>query len=1156
MMATVGQLGKFDPEEEKISAYLERVELYLIANGVKEDRKVAVLLSAIGPKVYATLRDLLAPKKPHEVAMKDLFETLQKHFEPPSNVISERFQFHRRDQGSGESVTEFLAELRRLATNCQFGEYLDQALRDRFVCGLHSSGMQKSLLAVTDDLPLKKAVDQALAYEAADKSTKDIQEGHFAQSSLVDKVSVPFTRRSKSCYRCGKGNHSPNDCRYRDFVCDNCGKRGHLAKVCHADSKLSQKPKGAKWVDVRTDSGDEETIVFDDAIFCVKDTRVRPLLIQLELDGATVPFEVDTGAAVTIISQRTKQEFLPQVCLKPSQVTLQTYTAQPMKVLGELHVNVKYGKYDGIHKLFVVEGSGPNLMGRNWLYYIQLDWQSLGISAVTENPTILRNMLTKYKEIFQDGLGTMRDFTAKLTLKNDAKPKFCRPRSVPFALKEPIERELKRLEAMGVLQPVKHSEWATPLVPVPKADGNVRLCGDYKVTVNPVLNVDQYPLPKPQELLATLTNGQKFTKLDLSAAYQQMLLDEESAKLVTVNTHLGLFRYCRLPFGVAAAPAIFQRAMDTLLQGVPNVICYIDDLLVTGQSDEEHLRNLEKVLHLLKEQGIRLKQEKCSFLQSEVEYLGYRIDEKGIHTSPSKLEAIQQAPTPTNTTELRSFLGLLNYYGKFIPNLSTMIYPLNALLRQGARWKWSTQCEASFKEAKHALSSASVLAHYDPTLPLQLAGDASCYGVGAVLSHRYPDGTERPIAFASRTLLPSERNYAQIEREALSLVFGTQKFHQYIYGRQFTLITDHRPLTTIFGDKRGIPPVAAARLQRWALLLSAYHYNIVFKPTKSHANADCFSRLPISGNGAVGNPTDVTLFNLSQISFLPVNEADMVAATRTDPLLGTVLRYSKSGWPVKFSPEMKPYWTRREQLIIENNILLWGMRVVVPASLRSKVLEELHEGHPGMNKMKQLARSHVWWPNIDTDIEEASKACQSCQEGRNSPPEAPLHPWIWPSNPWIRIHVDFAGPFLNRMFLVVIDAYSKWPEVVEMCTGPAGVSAIRTVEELRRIFATHGLPQQLVSDNGPQFVSQQLAEFLKMNGIKHFRSAPYHPSTNGMAERFIQTMKKALRASKSEGTVSQRLAKFLLSYRTSPHATTKRPPCELRAVHYALDWIS
>ena len=253
----------------------------------------------------------------------------------------------------------------------------------------------------------------------------------------------------------------------RDYISDNCGKRGHLAKVCCAETRQEQKSKGAKWVDVKSESGDQETILSVDAIFCA---RLRPLTIQLELDGATMLFEVDTGAAVTIISQCTRQKFLPHVCLKPSQVTLQTYTAQPMKVLGELHVNVKYDNYDGIHKPFVVEGSGPNLMGRNWLHYICLDWQSLGVAAVTENSKVLGDMLTKYKETFQEGLGTMKDFPAKLSLKMDAQPKFCRPHSVPFALKEPIEKELKRLELMGVLQPVKYSEWATPLVTVPKAD--------------------------------------------------------------------------------------------------------------------------------------------------------------------------------------------------------------------------------------------------------------------------------------------------------------------------------------------------------------------------------------------------------------------------------------------------------------------------------------------------------------------------------------------------------------------------------------------------------------------------------------------------------------------------------------------------------------
>ena len=212
---------------------------------------------------------------------------------------------------------------------------------------------------------------------------------------------------------------------------------------------------------------------------------------------------------------------------------------------------------------------------------------------------------------------------------------------------------------------------------------------------------------------------------------------------------------------------------------------------------------------------------------------------------PGKVEAIVSAPEPRNIQELRSFLGLLNYYGKFVPNLSTIVHPLNSLLQHAKKWKWSPECAQAFTEAKQALSSASVLVHYDPSLPLTLAGDASAYGIGAVISHRLPDGTEKPIAFASRSLSTSERNYAQIEKEALSLIFGVKKFHQYLYGRKFLLITDHKPLLAILGPKKGIPSLAAARLQRWAVLLSAYQYEIQFKPTEAHANADGLSRLPL-----------------------------------------------------------------------------------------------------------------------------------------------------------------------------------------------------------------------------------------------------------------------------------------------------------------------
>ena len=455
--------------------------------------------------------------------------------------------------------------------------------------------------------------------------------------------------------------------------------------------------------------------------------------------------------------------------------------------------------------------------------------------------------MTTYLDVFKEELGTLSGFKVKLSLKQGTKPQFCRARQVPYALRDAVNRELQRLESLGVIESVAHSDWATPLVAVPKSDGSVRLCGDYSKTVNPVLEIDQYPLPRPEDLMTCLTGGCKFTKLDLSSAYQQIVLDDESCPYITVNTQKELYRYLRLPFGVSSAPAVFQKAMDTILQGLPQVICYLDDILVTGSTPQEHLQNLAVVLERLSQHGIRLKEKKCSFMQDSVDYLGHHIDAQGIRTSPSKVEAITKAPAPNNVTQLRSFLGMVNYYGKFLHNLSSQLHPLHALLKHGTKWHWSEECDRVFKQVKTKLSETPVLMHYDPKLPIRLAGDASNYRIGTVLSHVDAKGQEHPIAFVSRTLSQCEKNYSQVEKEALSLIFGIRKFHKYVYGRHFTLVTDHRPLTALFGPKSGVPPLAAGRLQRWALLLSSYDYTIEFRPTTAHANADGLSRLPLQG---------------------------------------------------------------------------------------------------------------------------------------------------------------------------------------------------------------------------------------------------------------------------------------------------------------------
>ena len=397
--------------------------------------------------------------------------------------------------------------------------------------------------------------------------------------------------------------------------------------------------------------------------------------------------------------------------------------------------------------------------------------------------------------------------------------------------------------------------------------------------------------------MAQLAGGQKFSKLDLSHAYQQILLDDDSRKFVAINTHLGLFQYSREPFGIASAPALFQKTIDTLLQGIPNTLCYLDDILITGKTDIEHLSNIEEVLKRLQENGLRVKPAKCKFMQSSVEYLGHCVNASGVHTSDGKVEAVLKAPVPQNLWQFRSFLGLLHYYGKFLPNLSSLLHPLNRLLKANAQWKWSAECQEAFEQAKGQLVSAPVLAHYDVERKIKLAADASAYGLGAVISHVYEDRMEQPIAYASRTLSNSEKDYAQIDKEALALVFAVQKFHTYLYGRKFVLVTDHKPLVTLLGPKNAIPPLAAARLQRLAIILAAYSYEIEYKSTQNHANADSLSRLPLK---IADNSIDkINIFNIAQVEAMPVTAQQVATATQRDPLLSQVYHYTPSWMAIR-----------------------------------------------------------------------------------------------------------------------------------------------------------------------------------------------------------------------------------------------------------------
>lgn len=1176
-MNTFGHIGEFQAEKdtEAWPLYVERLKQFFEANDVTDAGKQrAILLSVCGADTYKLISSLVAPAKPGDKTFDELISIAKDHFNPLPSAIVQRYKFNTRIQQQGETTAEFVAELRRLAQHCEYGATLEDMLRDRLVCGIKDERVQRRLLS-EPSLKFKKAWEISQAMELAMKNAKDLQRnletlpvpvavGQMQQANKVASTSTsnkgprqtrpyPHAQPHKQgthfskCYRCGRTDHSANDCRVRSYICHNCGKQGHLAKVCRGGQSSSTPVESKVNKDHKAYcmEPDLETPVNAETNYTMYKTSAQdkepPLIANVLINKRMVSMEIDTGASVSIMSETTYDSVFKQE--KPSlhkgeHVELRTYTGQKIPVVGSCSVTVEHNNQKTELPLLIVSGQGPNLLGRDWLRHLKLAWQEI---HQVKHAYSTAEIMTQYEELFRDDLGELKGQTVQIKIKSDAQPKFCKARTVPFAMKKQVEDELDRLQKSGVIEPVTFSRWAAPIVPVIKENGTIRICGDYKATVNQAANVDSYPLPRVEELFAAMSGGQTFSKLDLSHAYLQLVLDEPSRELATINTHRGLFQYTRMPFGISAAPAIFQRTIESLLADIPQAVAFLDDILVTGKSETEHIANLDRVLTRLQNAGLRLKREKCKFFAPEVVYLGHRINAAGLHPTTEKVQAINDAPVPRNVTELKSYLGILNYYAKFLPNLSSLVAPLHCLLRKTTRWSWGTAQEEAFRKSKELLMSAQVLVHYNPEEELVLSCDASPYGVGAVLAHRTSDGTEHPIAYASRSLSPPERNYSQLDKEGLAMVFGVKKFHQYVYGRKFEISTDHKPLLGLFLEGRMIPPMASSRIQRWALTLSAYDYRLVYKPGPLNGNADALSRLPLPHTPShVPVPADYVMV-MDHMESTPVSPEKIRLWTGRDPVLSQVRSFVMNGWPAECAnTAMKPYICRKTELSIQDGCIMWGSRVVIPPQGRQRLVEELHESHPGVSRMKSLGRSYIWWPCMDNDIENKVKQCSTCQTSRKSPPVAPLHPWEWPRRPWSRLHMDYAGPFMGRMFLVIVDAHSKWLDIHAMHS--ATTSA--TVEKLRQTFATHGLPDIIVSDNGSNFTSAEFEEFLRRNGIKHIRSAPFHPSSNGLAERAVQSFKNAMKRM-TDGTVETKLSRFLLTYRTTPHATTGISPAQL-----------
>ncbi|UYV65502.1 K02A2.6-like [Cordylochernes scorpioides] len=947
-----------------------------------------------------------------------------------------------------------------MAEYCKFGSTLDEAIRDRLIAGIVDDSIQRKLLGEGDSLTLHKAIEIAVALEAAAQDAKDLQR----------KITKS---ENYTCIRCGSKDHKQDKCPHLKAKCFNCGKIGHLGRSC-----LKRKPQRNYTANI---DGNKVHVIAESEIssqiFKIINLwrTTDPIKIEVQINDKILSLEYDTGSAYSLISDSTRRFFkLPNPCpADPLRVKLATYSGQPLQVLGTLDVPVQYQNSTQTLPLMVVGGEGPSLCGRNWMEALRiLPTQPYKVDMIKVTENNLPTQLHGFRELFNPGYGVFKGVRARLLVDHEMKPRFFKSRPIPYALKD-ISRELDRLVKAGILKPVRHAEWAAPIVQVLKSDQTIRI-----------------------------------------------------------------------------SPALFQKQKDILLKGIPMVFCALDDILITGKYDQDHLKNLECVLQRIQDAGLKLRKDKCSFLAPSLEYLGHKIAKEGLQPLPSKVEAIQAAPSPTNLTELRAFLGLLTYYSRFIPNMSSTLAPLYNLLKKEQKWKWEAPEERAFKDIKEKLVQSTLLVHFDPRKRQILSCDASGVGIGAVLSQVQGDNDIRPVAFASRTLTPAEKKYSQLEWEALGIVFEVTRFRNYLLGNSFTLRTDHKPLVTLFSENKGIPTIAANRIQRWAIILSAYQYKIEYIKGTSNTEADVLSRLPMftpeqNPKEHDSEPVEmVLLMDASDSS--PVTSDDIRASFPRDPALRQALDHTLQGWSEETPKEMElmPYWSRRYELGACEGLLFWGNRVIIPTNLRAKMLDELHNSHQGIVGLKSVARTLFWWPGLDKDIEETVRRCNCCQSHASIPPRTTPVNWPSTNQPWDRVHIDHLGPFEQNLYLIVVDACTKWIEAIPV----PNTSTKEIIEQLRCLFARFGIPRTLVSDNGTGFTSEEFRQFMTRNGIRHLRTAPFHPSSNGLSERAVQTIKTGLKKVQ-QGSISQRLAEILLGYRRTPIASIGKSPSEMMLGH-------
>jgi transposase InsO family protein len=661
-----------------------------------------------------------------------------------------------------------------------------------------------------------------------------------------------------------------------------------------------------------------------------------------------------------------------------------------------------------------------------------------------------------------------------------------------------------------IVEEKEPSDWCSPLLVRRKPNGKLRVCMDPRY-LNSFLRRATYALPDVECVFPKFRGAKFFSKMDMTAGFWQVLLDEASSRLCTFSTPFGRYRYLRLPFGIAPAPELFHRIVGDVLDGMVGAMHFVDDVLVWGETQEEHDQRLAEVLRRFREVGFTFNPLKCEFSKPSVLFLGHLVDGQTVRPNPDKVSVIRQFPVPTSAEEVRRLLGVATYISKFIPRFSAKTSVLRELLKADAAFVWLPEHQRALELIQHELENDRVLYIFDPKRPTQVATDASGTGLGAVLLQG-----DRPIAYAARSLTAAEKNYSTIEKELLAVVFALKRFHFYTAGRSVEILTDHQPL---LGAARNVLVRDNPRLDRLFDQIIAYDLKWTYVPGKANYLPDYLSRLP--EDKIPPTPVDLVGQEEPPVADGPVYNA-IVEASRGDPVVEFVMQCIDEGWPrtrTAFPGAYRFLTPEHHSLRIQDGVVVdTSNRVYVPLAARGTVLRELHVGHPGKIAMLARAKKLFFWQQLQNDVNEYAENCGVCSLHRPRQATEPLRPREMPRTPGETIAADFFQ-IGNKHFLAMYDVFSQFPFLWPV----KSTNTEELMRACRAFFQFTGCPRFFWSDQGSAFDSHVFRNFAQSIGMRTCYSSAEYPQSNGAAESAVKILKRLRQVSDSENELFRAL---------------------------------